>query len=154
MNIRIAAVAALLSLAGAGEAWADDWRIVSASREEFLAIDASTIERSGGRTLYWSLSLYRVTQSDGVDYYMNRGAIDCDAMTIELLTELQYNASHVVIANYTPNAGPSPIPPSSVGATLYRTLCHGQWEDPGRGISTVSQLVTEGRPALERMPVR
>lgn len=153
MNIRIAAVAAVLCLAGAGEAWADDWRVVSARRDEFLTIDTATIQNTGGRTYYWSLNLFRVTQPDGVDYYMMRAAIDCTNRTIELLAEIDYNAAHEVVASREPTDGPFPIAPSSVGATVYNTLCGGQWESSTR-FSTVGDMVSQGRPALERMPVR
>ena len=153
MNVRIAVAAAVLCLFSAGEAWADDWRVVSASREQFLAVDVATIQNSGGRTYYWSLNLFRVTQPDGVEYYMMRTAIDCTNRTIELSAEIDYNAAHEVVASHEPTEGPFSIPPSSVGATMYNALCGGQWEGSTR-FSTVRDMVSQGRPALERMPVR
>lgn len=153
MKMMLATAAAALFLGIAGGARADDWRVVSASRDEVLAIDAATIQQSGGRIYYWSLNLFRLNQSDGVAYYMNYSAIDCQNRTIELFSELSYSESRQLIDNQT-FSGAFAIAPSSVGATIHRTLCQGQWEWTAGGLTSVSQVLTELRPAMERMPVR
>ena len=153
MKLRIAAAVAALCLAGAGEARADDWRFVSASRDSLWALDASTIQRSGPRVLFWGLNLHRVTQAEGLDYIMIQGAIDCDARTLGLQATLEYNAAHVMFRSSPPNGATIPITPSSIGGYLYDIVCLNRWTDSGPGHRTVSELVAWARPAMEQMPV-
>lgn len=152
MKLRIAAIAAVLCLAGAGEARADDWRFVSAERESLWALDASTIQRSGARVLFWALNLHRVTQADGLDYTMVQGAIDCDARTLGLEAELDYNAAHVMFRSPPPSGATIAITPSSIGGYLFDTVCLNRWTDSGPGHTSVRDLVVWARPAMERMP--
>lgn len=153
MNVRIAVAAAVLCLVGAGEARADDWRFVSASRESLWALDASTVRRFGARVVFWALNLHRVTQAQGLDYTMVQGAIDCDDRTLGLQAELDYNAAHVMFRSPPPSGATIAIVPASIGGYLYDTVCLNHWTDSGPGHSTVSELVAWARPAMERMPL-
>lgn len=140
-------------MASSGAARADDWRVVSASRDQISFIDASTIQVDGHRKLYWLLNLYRITD-DGVDYYMDHVAIDCQRQTNELLVEITYLANGTVVGHSGDISGdPQPIPPSSVGRATLNAICAGQW--PGTtAFASVRDLIAQTRPAMERMPVR
>lgn len=155
MKIMLATALAALFLGVAGNARADDWRIVSASRDQFVAIDASTIRTEGQRKLFWSLNLYRVTQDDGVDYYMDHTAIDCQRRTIEILAEATHSINGAMLWHSGDISGlESPIAQSSVGEAIYEAICSNHWPSTLPSVPTVRQLLDSGRPALERMPVR
>lgn len=149
----MAAVALASVIAGPGAAQADDWRVVSASRDQISFIDASTIQIDGQRKLYWLLNLYRVTE-DGADYYMDHVAIDCQRRTTELLVEILYLANGTVVGHSGDIRGdPQPIPPSSVGGATHNAVCAGQWPST-MAFASVGDLIAQTRPAMERMPIR
>lgn len=149
----LAAVVLASVMVGTVAARADDWRVVSASRDQVSFIDASTIQTDGQRKLYWFLNLYRVTD-DGADYYMNHVAIDCQQRTSELLVEIVYLANGAVVSHSGDISGaPQPIPPSSVGGATHNAVCAGQWPST-TAFASVRDLIAQARPAMERMPVR
>ena len=153
MRVWFAVATAVLCLVGAGEARADDWRFVSASRDSLWALDASTIQRSGARVEFWLLKLHRVTQAEGHDYSMIQGVIDCDNRTLGQQAELSYNAAQVMLRSFPPVETTIPITPSSFAENLHETVCLNRWADAGPGHRTVSELIAWSRPAMERMPV-
>lgn len=152
MNVRIAA--ALLCLAGAGQARADDWRVVTGSREVMSAIDASTIQVEGSKRVFWAVWLFRTTQSDGVDYVMDHTAIDCEQRTVEIRVEITYSADQNPISQSGDISGiVQPIPPSSSGQAQYEGVCSGRWPS-APSFGSVPAFITAGRSAMERTPVQ
>ncbi len=108
-------------------AQAGSFFLASASKEELVAIDLETLQRSGDAVTFWSTTFYPIAQSKGRDRYdemLTKARMDCRADMVTNLYVVTYAlGSNTPVESGDMHVDSLPIIPESVAALAKAGVC-------------------------------
>ena len=137
--------AALLLAATAAPVAADDWRLVTSSRQFTVAIDVASFTGPPTARLGWLVQVYRTTQMHGFDYVLRQVEFDCSSRTSVEAAFAAYQADGTVVASDQTRGERSVVFPGSVSASELEAVCVGPPND--FGLPDLKSIVSFARAA-------
>lgn len=139
------AVGVIALVLSAGSASAGEWRIVTVNDHGLVAVDVSSLRRSGRQVTGWSAGIFPTTNPQGADYGMLRIEWDCVNETSATLAMVFFNTQGNQVDRIDGRQPATAIAPETTAMGVLDMACATEQADDDHFWFTVSDLVADYR---------